>query len=208
MNEYRKIWESYHGPIPKDKNNRSYEIHHIDGDRNNNNIDNLKLVTIQEHYDIHYQQGDYGACQAIIMRMNLLTDDLKEKCSKLANLRVLNGTHNLTGDKNPIHKRVQDGSHAKWLSNRNIDLLNKGKHNFQKRPDGTSLSSDRVKNGIHNFTPEVCRDSWIKSAKKQKEMKLNGTHHSCIEKVCPHCGKIGRGHTMFRWHFDNCRSKN
>ena len=70
MNKYRKIWESINGPIPKDQNGKSYEIHHIDGDRTNNHISNLRLVTMQEHYEIHYNQGDYGACQAIAMRMN------------------------------------------------------------------------------------------------------------------------------------------
>ena len=44
MNKYRKIWESYYGPIPKDENGISYEIHHIDGNRDNNDINNLKLV--------------------------------------------------------------------------------------------------------------------------------------------------------------------
>lgn len=25
---------------------------------------------------------------------------------------------------------------------------------------------------------------------------------------CPHCGKIGRGHSaMYRWHFDNCKHR-
>ena len=207
MNKYRKIWESINGPIPKDHNGKSYEIHHIDGDRTNNHISNLRLVTMQEHYEIHYNQGDYGACQAIAMRMNLMVDDLSEKCSKLAKLRVLTGTHNLTGDRNPIHDRVQDGTHGKWLSERNATLFKQGKHNFQKRPDGTSISSDKVKNGTHNFTYDFCKESWLKSAEIQKEMKSNGTHHSCIEKECPHCGKIGKGHAMFRWHFDNCKEK-
>lgn len=24
--------------------------------------------------------------------------------------------------------------------------------------------------------------------------------------TCPHCGKVGKGMVMMRWHFDNCRS--
>lgn len=57
-NIYRKIWESYYGPIPTDSNGRSYEIHHIDGNRNNNDISNLKCLSIKEHYNVHYQQQD------------------------------------------------------------------------------------------------------------------------------------------------------
>jgi hypothetical protein len=51
---FRKIYEDYFGPIPKDSDGRSYDIHHIDGDHSNNHPSNLKAVTIQEHYDIHY----------------------------------------------------------------------------------------------------------------------------------------------------------
>ena len=66
-NNYRKIYENHHNvKIPK-----FMEIHHLDGDHTNNNIDNLKLVTVQEHYDIHYSQGDYGACWMIQKRLTL-----------------------------------------------------------------------------------------------------------------------------------------
>lgn len=32
---YRRIYEQHYGPIPKDEQGRSYEIHHIDGNHNN-----------------------------------------------------------------------------------------------------------------------------------------------------------------------------
>lgn len=53
---YRKIYEQHYGPIPKDSDGRTYEIHHIDGDHSNNDPSNLKCVSIQEHYDIHHSQ--------------------------------------------------------------------------------------------------------------------------------------------------------
>lgn len=56
MNNYRKIWEDNFGPIPKDENGRSYEIHHKDGNTENNDLSNLMCVSIKEHYDIHYKQ--------------------------------------------------------------------------------------------------------------------------------------------------------
>ena len=59
--QHRKIYEQYHGiKIPEDM-----EIHHIDGTHTNNDISNLKLVTWQEHYNIHYSQGDWAACLLI-----------------------------------------------------------------------------------------------------------------------------------------------
>lgn len=75
---YRKIWEEKYGKIPKDDKGRPYEIHHVDGDRNNNSIENLVCITIKEHYDIHYKQGDYGACVMIAKRMNLPSNYLSE----------------------------------------------------------------------------------------------------------------------------------
>lgn len=75
---YRKIWENHYGEIPKDTDGRPFEIHHKDGNRNNNNIDNLICLSIKEHYDTHYQQGDYGACVMIAKRMNLPPNYLSE----------------------------------------------------------------------------------------------------------------------------------
>jgi len=69
MKKYQYIWIKHNGQIPKDEFGRSFDIHHIDGDKNNNNIDNLKCVSIDEHYKIHFNQNDYGACHAIRIRL-------------------------------------------------------------------------------------------------------------------------------------------
>jgi predicted DNA-binding protein YlxM (UPF0122 family) len=41
---HRYIWEKYNGPIPK-----GYDIHHIDHNRENNDITNLAIFTKSEH---------------------------------------------------------------------------------------------------------------------------------------------------------------
>ena len=69
MTTYRKIYEDHFGPIPLDESGRTFEIHHIDGDHLNNSIENLKAVPIQEHYNIHYAQGDWAACLLIANRI-------------------------------------------------------------------------------------------------------------------------------------------
>jgi len=53
---YRKLWEQHYGPIPKDKNGRTFDIHHIDGNRTNNSLDNLICLSIEDHYKIHMDQ--------------------------------------------------------------------------------------------------------------------------------------------------------
>lgn len=45
---HQYIWEKENGNIPE-----GYEIHHIDMDTTNNNIENLQLLTIQEHKKLH-----------------------------------------------------------------------------------------------------------------------------------------------------------
>lgn len=67
---YRKIWQEANGPIPKDEQGRSYEIHHIDGNHTNNSLENLTCISIGEHYEIHLRQKDYAAAALIAERAN------------------------------------------------------------------------------------------------------------------------------------------
>ena len=91
--KYVKIWQEYHGKkLPK-----NMEIHHIDGNRNNNEPSNLLAVTIEEHLNIHKKQNDYGAVQAILMRMNRTPEEnnlLKESASKHQKKLLEQGDHN------------------------------------------------------------------------------------------------------------------
>jgi hypothetical protein len=75
--QYRKIWENAFGPIPKDENGKSYEIHHIDGDRTNNSLSNLQCVSIKDHYEIHKKQEDWAAAWIIKQRLKLNLEELE-----------------------------------------------------------------------------------------------------------------------------------
>ena len=101
---YRKIYESYYGSIPKDSQGRTYEIHHIDGDRSNNTITNLLCVSIHDHYAIHYSQGDWWACYLIAQRMQIDPGLQRLLARKHARARVEQGTHNFQ-DKNAARNR-------------------------------------------------------------------------------------------------------
>lgn len=46
--KHRYVWEETHGKIPK-----GYEVHHIDKNTHNNNIDNLVLISVHEHRKLH-----------------------------------------------------------------------------------------------------------------------------------------------------------
>ena len=151
---YRKIWEDHYGLIPRDPNGRSYEIHHIDGDHDNCDITNLKLVTIQEHYDLHYAQGDWGACFMMGERMRLSFEVLSDLSRRTQLQRVEAGTHHWQGDANN-RKRIEDGTHPfldkAAARGRNLARVKTGTHNLLKPADGSSQSSNMVASGRHHF---------------------------------------------------------
>ena len=93
MRNYRKIWEKVNGPIPVDELGRKYEIHHLDGNRNNNDLSNLTCIPIQEHYELHLSKGDYGAAFRIAQRMGIDPLVKSELASAANKQRIEKGNH-------------------------------------------------------------------------------------------------------------------
>jgi HNH endonuclease len=115
---YRQIWEHANDAvIPK-----NHEIHHVDGNRTNNDPSNLICVSIEEHLQIHLDQEDWGAVHAILIRMDADTDKtmLKLAASKAQTQRWINGTHNWQINeskrkeraKKALHKRIAETGNA------------------------------------------------------------------------------------------------
>lgn len=67
---YRLVYTCFGGIIPK-----YYQIHHIDYDRNNNNIDNLLCITDKEHRAIHRPLST-------AISTNNITADIEEEYNK------------------------------------------------------------------------------------------------------------------------------
>lgn len=116
---YRKIWEDLNGSIPIDEFGIPYEIHHIDGNHENNNIENLMCISIVEHFNIHYNQGDLLAALLIASRINNYLDGKYDKAllsqiSKRSNeVRIKAGTHNFLNDSHRENNRqIQQGLYA------------------------------------------------------------------------------------------------
>jgi hypothetical protein len=129
--KYRKIYENHYGTIPVDESGRSYDIHHIDGNHNNNHPSNLKAITVQEHYDIHYAQGNYGACYYIkIQRLSSTKEEISEIASIVANHRVESGTHPWK-DKERMRKQNQKRTAEGKNPFSNPDIVKKQFENMQ-----------------------------------------------------------------------------
>lgn len=167
-NNYRKIYESSFGPIPKDEHGRSYEIHHIDGNRQNNDISNLQCLTIQEHYNIHFNQSDWGACYLIARKMKLSPEELSSLSKKVNQRRIQSGEHQFCGDKNPQkqeHNRIKSSKKMKeqyetvWKNdpeNKKMrSMWGKKGAEFMKSDEGRMLASSKTQSKNPNYNYEI-----------------------------------------------------
>lgn len=90
---YRKIYEKHFGPIPKDDQGRSYHIHHRDGNHNNNNPENLQAVSLEEHYKVHLEAGDWWAALRLAQRLRMTQEEISTLAKKRNTQAVEAGTH-------------------------------------------------------------------------------------------------------------------
>ena len=198
---YRKIYANHKGPIPTDRDGRSYDIHHIDGNHDNNHPDNLMAVSLMEHYELHKAQGDWAACLLFSERLKLTANQKSELASKSNLDRIAKGTHPfLSGDvqRKANANRLGNGTHN-FLTNNpvsktNSDRIQKGTHHFVGE---NNPSKQKVKNGTHHFTGGAIVAQQI----------ANGTHTSQIKIECPHCHKTVSANMFGRWHGDKCKLK-
>lgn len=202
MTIYRHIYEQHYGPIPKDKDGRTYDIHHLDGNRDNNDPLNLVALSIQEHYEVHYKQGDYDAAQAVAIRMQQSSKLISELATKANLKKVKEGTHHfLASDwqRNIQLKRVEKGTHHFLdgvISTRsNMERVENGTHHLLGGAIQKETNRRRIEEGIHQFL----------GGDLQRKRLENGTHNFQTIRKCPHCDKVGKGAAMQRWHFDNCK---
>ena len=228
---YRKLYESHFGPIPKcDAEGRPFHIHHIDGNHSNNVIENLRLVTAREHYDLHRSQGDWAAA-LLLSHLTDSLEDLSKAATEMNYLRVANGSHPFLGGE-VQHRRLRDGTHNFITeSGRNIarksqkSLLSNGKHNFQKVIDGNPMCKIAGRKGLDSqfthgthisYKPEVL-------SRKAKDRMTAGTHnfiglnehrinagtHNFLQMwKCEYCEKEGKNLALYhRWHGEKCKNK-
>ena len=139
--EHRRIWRQHYGPIPKDSDGRTYEIHHIDGDHTNNDITNLIALTIHEHYEIHFWQEDMGACFAIGSRMKMSPEELSDIARRA-------GSESYKTQIERGSFRLSDPDFARYHANKRVK---NGTHNWQDKDAASARELKKVSQGTHNF---------------------------------------------------------
>jgi hypothetical protein len=176
---YQKVYKYHYGEVPIDEQGRKYDIHHLDGNHKNNDPSNLKAVSIQEHYDIHYSQGDWAACHRISGRMNLSPEEISFLAKKRNEMLVKEGRHNWQGDgsiqRELNRKRIEDGTHnflggenirkryeegnPPWgspeeVSKRTQKQISEGKHPWQMKFPCPTCGRMMNKGSLSNHTPK------------------------------------------------------
>lgn len=183
---YRQIWEQANGPIPVDEQGRSYEIHHIDGNRKNNNLSNLKCVTIEEHYNMHLCQKDYYAAWIIGQRLNRNIKELDE-IKKQMSLAKKGKPSSFKGKKHSDKSKEKMSAAAK---RRGIP---------EERQKRMALARVGIKRGP--FSDE--HKAKLSASHKGIPNSRKGISYGIVK--CPYCNKVGGAPGMKKHHFNNCK---
>lgn len=175
---YRKLWIKVNGPIPVDEQGRSFEIHHIDGNRKNNSIENLQCLSIEDHYKLHYEKRDFLAAKLISERLgNPLKNIPDWNLSEEGRQRI---RESKLGDKNPM---------------RNPEVSKKVAEALKGRKKSKEAEKKRLETATRNGTLKRTEATKAKMRKPKEQIQ------------CPHCKLIGGISQMKRWHFSNCKNK-
>jgi hypothetical protein len=171
---YRKLWEQVHGQIPKDEQGRTYDIHHIDGNRKNNSIENLICLSLDDHHKIHLKQFEETNSEKEFRSLVFLSNRIGKKVESLTGWTVSQETREkirktLKGKKRPpevIEKMKGKLKGFKWSQDQ-IKSRVEGLKNFYKENDYESRTEWRK-----NIS-ESQKGKIVKETTKEKLSRIN-----------------------------------
>lgn len=176
--DYRKIWEKENGPIPKDENGRTYDIHHIDGNRKNNSIENLMCVSIQEHYEIHLNNFKETGCYKEAASVKLLASRIKKNLNEISGYTVSLETRKkisktLTGVKHTkerVNRMKKKLKGIKW-SESDIEARRRGQKQYYKDASEEELRARWDKISKAHKGKNLSEETKLKLAKHNVKLK-------------------------------------
>lgn len=151
MKDYRKVFERHYqcSLLP------GIDIHHIDGNHDNNEPANLKAVTLEEHYQIHKLQKEYYAAYLIGRRMKIKPEDWEQ-------MAIANGR------KSAIQNRNKGVGLTAWIKN-NPELVQKMRSDNGKKSGKIAVEQ---KLGIHSLSTEEKKSIASLGGKRAAELGL------------------------------------
>lgn len=157
------VWEYFNGELPK-----GYNIHHIDGDKSNNDISNLKLLSSSKHNSLHTRENCENNYDRVIANLNNNALPAAIKWHKSNEGRVW-------------HKKHYEECKDKFIKEYEFNCLNcnkefKSTNINSKFCSNNCKSSYRRKLGVDNVT-KIC----VKCGEEYKANKYSKT------KYCKKC---------------------
>lgn len=104
----------------------------------------------------------------------------------------------LRGPKSEAHKAALSAARRSWGYSR--EAIEKAAEANRGRPRSEECRRKIVQSSIGKIISDEARA-------KMRAAKLGVKRGAAPQVTCPHCGKIGGGGTMSRWHFDNCKER-
>lgn len=140
------VWEYYNGKVPK-----GCHIHHVDFDKRNNEISNLKLIEKKEHAKLH---GNSWDDERLLKQLKVLDEKARPKALEW---------HGSENGRN-WHKKHYEQMKAKLHEEKEFTCLNCGckfisvNHGVNKFCSNKCKSAYRRKSGVDNEirTCEIC----------------------------------------------------
>lgn len=178
-----------------------FHIHHIDGNRSNNELSNLMCVSPMEHFLIHLEKEEYMSAFAIYIKY--LSGEEKNGYEYLPKIAAKTRNNSNVGFNNPkTYEKVfnsqkerikngtfhlQDGSIQRESNKKRVEL---GIHNFQSKENKERIKSrndEMLKNKTHPFLKPKNRSDW-----------------AIKNKTCEFCNYVGRGVGFLYNHNEFC----
>lgn len=118
-------------------------------------------------------------------------------------------SESLKGDKNPFYGKTHSPEVLAKISAANIGKIVVISEEAKKK---IGAANTGVNNGMYGKKHTEETKAKFKNRPVSRHWlgkKFSDEHkaHLTVEKICPHCNKIGKGNAMIRHHMDNCKQK-